>query len=194
MRTCMPLFSKANWKVFIVCPSILLYNCSSPDAEKKGVGEDRSSSSSVVEQVSDSLASEDSASLSISSKGTASPSPPPPPKKEAWMDTLLDLTGIPAPNSAILIEEDPVPRNLSSVEILISQRFRPSAPVSLTLRLYVTEMGTVRRVQLLKSSDPRLTPAYFIPPLLELRFSPALYNGKAISAWTTQTFHIKPYL
>lgn len=120
------------------------------------------------------------------------PKPLPPPKKEPWMDTLLDLSGVPTPNSAVLLEEDPLPRNLSSVEILISQRYAPKKPVFLSLRVYVTETGAVRRVQVLRNSDPKLTEAYFLPPLLELRFSPALYNGKPTSAWTTINLQIKP--
>ena len=118
--------------------------------------------------------------------------PLPPPKREPWMDTLLDLSGVPAPNSAVLLEEDPLPKNLSSVEILISQRYAPKKPVSLSLRVYVTEAGAVRRVQVLRNSDPKLTEEYFLPPLLELRFSPALYNGKPTSAWTTINLQIKP--
>lgn len=106
------------------------------------------------------------------------------------MDTLVDLTGIPAPNAAVLIEEDPVPRNLQSVAILIGQRYRPARPVDLTLRVYVTEVGTVRRYQILRSSDPKLTPEYFVPPLLELRFTPAMQGGKPVSAWTTVSLKI----
>lgn len=106
------------------------------------------------------------------------------------MDTLADLTGIPAPNAAVLIEEDPIPLNLQSVSILIAQRYRPARPVELTLRVYVTEAGTVRRYQVLRSSDPKLTPEYFVPPLLELRFTPAVHGGKPVSAWTTISMKI----
>lgn len=156
---------------------------------------------SLVEQVEDTLLAQDPSfgPLSKTSNTTTTPSAPskppkplPPPKKEPWMDTLLDLSGVPAPNSAALVEEDPLPKNLSSVEIQISQRYGPKKPVSLSLRVYVTEAGTVRRVQVLRTSDRKLTEEYFLPPLLELRFSPALYNGKPTSAWTTIHLQIKP--
>lgn len=156
---------------------------------------------SLVERVEDTLLAADpppSGPLPKADGASPPPSPSkpseplPPPKKEPWMDTLLDLSGIPAPNSAVLLEEDPLPKNLSSVQILLSQRYNPKKPVSLSLRVYVTETGTVRRVQVLRSSDPKLTEEYFLPPLLELRFSPALYNGKPTSAWTTIHLQIKP--
>ncbi|MCS7189775.1 MAG: hypothetical protein RMJ66_02615, partial [Bacteroidia bacterium] len=118
--------------------------------------------------------------------------PLPPPKREAWMDTLMDLNDVPPPHSAVLLEEDPTPRNLSSVELLISQRYRPAKPVSLTLRIYVSEEGRVRRFQIVRVSDPSLTPEYFIPPLMELRFYPAVYNGRAAAAWTTLNLQINP--
>ncbi|MCX7652361.1 MAG: energy transducer TonB [Bacteroidia bacterium] len=116
--------------------------------------------------------------------------PLPPPKKEAWMDTLTDLSGIPAPNAAVLIEDEPIPQNLNSVAILISHRYRAKTPIDLTLRVYVTEAGTVKRYQLLRNSDPKLGPEYFVHPLLELRFSPATQNGKPIPAWTTLNLKI----
>ncbi len=106
------------------------------------------------------------------------------------MDTLLDLTGVPAPNSAILVEEEPVPQNLRSVEIRIAKQYRPLRPVRLTLRTYVTEAGAIRRFQPLECSDPGLEPPYYIRPLLELRFTPALYNGRPIAAWTTIELNI----
>lgn len=106
------------------------------------------------------------------------------------MDTLLNLADVPAPNSAILVEEEPSPRNLHSVEILIARQYRPAQPVKLTLRAYVTEAGTIRRFQPLESSDLALVPTYYIRSLLELRFSPALYNGRPIAAWTTIELHI----
>lgn len=122
---------------------------------------------------------------------TPAPNKPlPPPKKEEWMDTLSELTGVPAPNAAVLIDSDPVPQNLQSVAILIAQRYRPKKDVEMTLRLLVTEVGTVRRYQLLRTSDPKLTVEYFAHPLLELRFSPATQGGKPVSAWTTISLKI----
>ncbi len=156
---------------------------------------------SLVEQLEDTLSAQDNFSgpipkaydnESATPQPQKPPKPLPPPKKEPWMDTLLDLAGVPAPNSAVLLEEDPLPKNLSSVEILISQRYAPKKPVLLSLRVYVTEAGAVRRVQVLRTSDSKLTEEYFLPPLLELRFSPALYNGKPTSAWTTINLQIKP--
>lgn len=169
--------------------------CSSPSLRSDASTASSSSESSVVERLSDSL----SASLvppgelppsATREKATLPARPLPPPKKEPWMDTLADLTGIPAPNAAVLIEEDPIPLNLQSVSILIAQRYRPARPVELTLRVYVTEAGTVRRYQVLRSSDPKLTPEYFVPPLLELRFTPAVHGGKPVSAWTTISMKI----
>ncbi len=109
----------------------------------------------------------------------------PPPKKEPWMDTLTDLTGFPAPNAATLLSEDPTPLNKPSVELLVASQFRNRKPEELTLRVYVSEQGTVLRYQLLKSSHPKLGPEYFVRPLLELRFSPARQNEKSVAAWTT---------
>ncbi len=107
----------------------------------------------------------------------------PPPKEEPWMDTLTDLTGITPPNAASLISEDPVPLNKSSVELLIASQFNNRKPETLVLRVYVSEEGRVLRYQLLKSSNPRLGPAYFVRPLLELRFSPARQGQKPVAAW-----------
>jgi len=109
----------------------------------------------------------------------------PPPKEEPWMDTLTDLTGITPPNAASLISEDPVPLNKSSVELLIASQFNNRKPELLVLRVYVSEEGRVLRYQLLKSSNPRLGPAYFVRPLLELRFSPARQGQKPVAAWAT---------
>ncbi len=106
------------------------------------------------------------------------------------MDTLLDLAGVPAPNSAILVEEEPAPQNLRSVEIRIAKQYRPLRPVKLILRTYVTETGAIRRFQPLECSDPELEPPYYIRPLLELRFTPALYNGRPVAAWTTIELNI----
>lgn len=176
----------------------VLSGCSSTSNSQNSLSTDKPS---LVEQVEDTLSAQDPSSGPLSKTSNTTTTPPalskppkplPPPKKEPWMDTLLDLSGVPAPNSAILLEEDPLPKNLSSVEILISQRYGPKKPVSLSLRVYVTEAGTVRRVQVLRTSDPKLTEEYFLPPLLELRFSPALYNGKPTSAWTTIHLQIKP--
>lgn|GEM_PF-1074527 len=108
----------------------------------------------------------------------------PPPKKEPWMDTLTDLTGVPPPNTATLISEDPVPLNKSSVELLIASQFQGRKPEELVLRVYVSEEGTVLRYQLLKSSNPKLGPEYFVRPLLELRFRPAQQNERRVAAWT----------
>jgi len=108
----------------------------------------------------------------------------PPPKKEPWMDTLTDLTGVPPPNTATLISEDPVPLNKSSVELLIASQFQGRKPEELLLRVYVSEEGTVLRYQLLKSSNPKLGPEYFVRPLLELRFRPAQQNERRVAAWT----------
>ncbi|MCS7297219.1 MAG: hypothetical protein RMK19_03460 [Bacteroidia bacterium] len=154
--------------------------------------------SSLVQKVEDSLRNQSKELIDslqtlkkdISSPSSSSPSTAPLPKREPWMDTLTDLAGVPPPNSAILLEEDPMPKNLRSIEILIAQRYRPTQPVQLVLRTYVSEKGTVSRYQLLRTSDPKLTPEYFVPPLLELRFSPALYGGKPVSAWTTLTLKI----
>lgn len=151
----------------------------------------------LVEAIEDTLNAKTALTTSENAdKSTSQPKKPtkplPPPKKEPWMDTLLDLSGVPAPNSAVLLEEDPLPLNLSSVEILIANRYAPKKPVSLSLRVYVTEAGTVRRVQVLRRSDPKLSEEYFLPALLELRFSPALYNRKPTAAWTTIHLQIKP--
>ncbi|MEN3039910.1 MAG: hypothetical protein ABDH66_00005, partial [Bacteroidia bacterium] len=151
-------------------------------------------SPSIVEKIADSLQSTSGPSQSQSSaaspieNSSANPSSTisfPPPKKEAWMDTLTDLSGIPAPNAAVLIEADPIPQNLNSVAILISQRYKPKVPVELTLRVFVTEDGRIKRYQMLRTSDPKLGPEYFVHPLLEMRFSPATQNGKPIATWTT---------
>lgn len=109
----------------------------------------------------------------------------PPPREEPWMDTLTDLTGITPPNAASLISEEPVPLNKSSVELLIASQFSNRKPETLVLRVYVSEEGRVLRYQVLKSSNPRLGPAYFVRPLLELRFSPARQGQKPVAAWTT---------
>jgi len=101
------------------------------------------------------------------------------------MDTLTDLTGIAPPNAASLISEDPAPLNKSSVELLIASQFNNRKPESLVLRVYVNEEGRVLRYQLLKASNPRLGPEYFVRPLLELRFSPAKQGQKPVAAWAT---------
>ncbi|MCS7152634.1 MAG: energy transducer TonB [Bacteroidia bacterium] len=176
---------------------LLLSHCKSREKEAKSSTE--STSHSLVEKISDSLATFSEAS----GNGPSAQMPPvsikdtalltkqlPPPKKEPWMDTLTDLTGMPAPNAAAFVEDEPNPLNLSSVAILIAHRYRPKRPIELTLRVFVTEGGTVRRYQLLRSSDQKLTPEYFVPALLELRFSPAMHNGKPVSTWTTISLKI----
>ncbi|MCX8113046.1 MAG: energy transducer TonB [Bacteroidia bacterium] len=175
---------------------ILTTECASSDTSSNTSSVD-TLPSSLVDRYADSLkevASESAgrpSSDSISGRMTVAISKPlPPPKKEPWMDTLTDLNDIPPPNAAIFLEDEPMPRNLSSVAILIAQRYKPKKPIDMTLRLYVTEEGTVRRYQLLKTSDPKLTPEYFVHPLLELRFTPATYNGKPASAWTTVSLKI----
>lgn len=153
---------------------------------------------SLVESLADSIeqATAQSASATASTEGKIAASTPtrplPRPKKEPWMDTLVDLTDIPPPNTAVLLEEDPLPQNKHTVEILIAKQYRPKQPVQLTLRMYVTEAGKVRRFQILKSSDLNLTLPYLAYPILELQFAPALYNGKPVAAWTTLTFQIQP--
>lgn len=156
----------------------------------------------IVDELSDSLARtvgteplasaarSDTPHQTVRTELLTSEKPLPPPKKEAWMDTLSDLTGVPAPNAAVLIDADPVPQNLQSVAILIAQRYRPKKEVEMTFRLLVTETGTVRRYQLLRTSDPKLTVEYFAHPLLELRFSPATHGGRPVSAWTTISLKI----
>lgn len=114
----------------------------------------------------------------------------PPPKKEPWMDTLTDLTGFPSPSGAILVTEDPAPLNKSSVELMISTLFAPKKPEKLVLRVYVTEEGLVQRYQLLKTSNPKLGPEYFVRPLLELRFSPPKQGTKPIPSWSVITLEI----
>lgn len=150
----------------------------------------------IVESLADSI--EQATTATASTPGPQEPNkssptrPLPPPKKEPWMDTLVDLTNIPPPNSAVLLEEDPIPQNKQSVEILIAKQYRPKRSIQLTLRMYVTEEGKVCRFQILKSSDPNLTLPYLAYPILELRFSPALYSGKPVAAWTTLTLQIQP--
>lgn len=170
------------------------FGCSSPSPPMEGKID---TSLSVVSKVADSLkpffepkSSAEAPSPSLSHAPTPPPSSKPTFKKEAWMDTLADLRGVPPPNAAVLVEDEPQPRNLSSVEILIAQRYRPARAVEMTLRVFVSEVGTVRRYQLLHTSDPKLTPEYFVPPLLELRFTPASQSGKPVGMWTTLTLKI----
>lgn len=170
---------------------LLLSRCKS--REKEAGSSTESTPHSLVERLSDSLSAFSEGSgkgastqASIPMKDTALLTKQlPPPKKEPWMDTLTDLTGMPAPNSAAFVEDEPNPLNLNSVAILIAHRYRPKRPIELTLRVLVTESGMVRRYQLLRSTDQKLTPEYFVPALLELRFSPAMHNGKPVSTWTT---------
>lgn len=181
---------------FVAC---LFTHCGSPSAQQ----EKEPRPTHIVDKLSDSIArvvptDEPAAatqSVVTANQATrmdtpASTKPTPPPKKEAWMDTLSDLTGVPAPNAAVLIDSDPVPLNLQSVAVLIAQRYRPKKPVEMTFRLLVTEAGTVRRYQLLRTSDPKLTVEYFAYPLMELRFSPATQGGKPVSTWTTISIKI----
>ncbi|MEN2992735.1 MAG: hypothetical protein ABDH91_04195 [Bacteroidia bacterium] len=113
-------------------------------------------------------------------------------KREPWMDTLLDLSHVPPPNSAVELEEEAVPRNLSSVEILLSHRLRPKAPLRATLRAYVGEEGRVRRIQILETSDTNLQIQHLVPPLLELQCSPATNRGRKVASWIKVKLHIKP--
>lgn len=172
---------------------LLLSGCSSPNSGSSSTNAEKgsSSTSSIIDSVEKNLSSS-SETQAAPSPSRQKTSPPPPPKREAWMDTLMDLTGIPAPNAATLLEEEPAPRNLNSVQILIAKQYKPTRPTQLTLRLYVGEAGTVRRFQVLEVSDPKLVPEYYARALMELRFTPATHNGRPISAWTTQTFHINP--
>lgn len=169
--------------------SLWLLSCQQSPArvEEKQIQNNEAPQSSITAQIAESLAQDpvvappSTKTDSIQKKAQALP----PPKKEPWMDTLTDLTGFPAPNAATLLSEDPAPLNKPSVEILIASQFRNRKPEALTLRVYVSEQGTVLRYQLLKSSNPKLGPEYFVRPLLELRFSPARQNEKSVAAWTT---------
>jgi hypothetical protein len=166
---------------------------SAMEGERKGsLSEDGSITTQVAESLARSFTSEPQ-----EPPGHATPLTPakkdslqkkaqslPPPKKEPWMDTLTDLTGVPPPNTATLISEDPVPLNKSSVELLIASQFQGRKSEELLLRVYVSEEGTVLRYQLLKSSNPKLGPEYFVRPLLELRFRPAQQNERRVAAWT----------
>ncbi|MCX7980178.1 MAG: hypothetical protein N3A68_03900 [Bacteroidia bacterium] len=170
--------------------------CSLQKDSSSSTASDEKHSGSIVESLADSIeqatTNSSSAPVPQEHKRTSSTGPLPPPKKEPWMDTLVDLTNIPPPNSAVLLEEDPIPQNKRTVELLIAKQYHPKRPIQLTLRMYVTEEGKPRRFQILKNSDPKLTLPYLAYPIVELRFVPALYNGKPVAAWTTLTLQIQP--
>lgn len=184
---------KKNWFYAGLSIALVGVACNrTPSSNQSGEDqlEEKRPPNSITAQVAESLArsgpAEPVAALvpkkdSIQKKARALP----PPKEEPWMDTLTDLTGITPPNAASLISEDPMPLNKSSVELLIASQFNNRKPETLVLRVYVSEEGRVLRYQLLKSSNPRLGPAYFVRPLLELRFSPARQGQRPVAAWTT---------
>ncbi len=172
-----------------------LCSCSSPNSTPEGSSE----APSITSQVADSLTAASQHKPSTQSSAQLAPSRTeikqktaqlPPPKKEPWMDTLTDLTGFPPPSGATLVTEDPLPLNKSSIELLIATLFGAKKPEKLLLRVYVTEEGTTQRYQLLKSSNPKLGPEYFVRPLLELRFSPPKQGTKPVPSWTVITLEI----
>ncbi|MCS6790091.1 MAG: hypothetical protein NZ580_03835 [Bacteroidia bacterium] len=140
----------------------------------------------------DNTSPKSTATSTPSASTSSAPAKRVPPPHEKWMDMMMSLSGVEPPNQAKMLEEDPIPINLRSVEILIAQRYKPEKPIALTIRAYVTESGTVGRVQVLRNSQPDMVPSYFLPPLRELRFHPAKENGKPISAWATFTLDIRP--
>ena len=176
--------------------SLWLLSCQKSPAKAEEKPNEEAPHSSITAQIAESLARQPVVAPSpVKTDSIQRKAPPlPPPKKEPWMDTLTDLTGFPAPNAAILLSEDPTPLNKSSVELLIASQFRNRKPEELVLRVYVSEQGAVLRYQLLKSSNPKLGPEYFVRPLLELRFSPARQNERIIAAWTTIRLQIQPAL
>ncbi|MCS7162030.1 MAG: hypothetical protein NZ958_01700 [Bacteroidia bacterium] len=157
-------------------------------------------SKGLVERIADSLEqpAKESAPPSLAlAESTARAKPMagtqlPPLRREPWMDTLLDLSHVPPPNSAVELEEEAIPQNLSSVEILLSHRLRPTTPLRVTLRAYIGEEGRVRRIQILETSDTNLQIQHLVPPLLELRCSPATNRGRNVASWIKVKLHIKP--